>query len=56
MVYLQAQLNKERNPAFIAIGKISHAVGAAIRQYLNGIIFHIREGLAMKVYVLLLCL
>ena len=55
MVYLQAQLkrDKERNPAFIAIGKIAHAVGAAIGQYLDGIIVHIREGLAMKVYVLL---
>jgi FKBP12-rapamycin complex-associated protein len=51
MVYLQAQLkrDKERNPAFIAIGKIAHAVGAAIGQYLDGIIVHIREGLAMKV-------
>ncbi|KAL4938041.1 hypothetical protein BDV06DRAFT_201821 [Aspergillus oleicola] len=50
MVYLQAQLkrDKERNAAFIAIGKIANAVGVAIAQYLDGIIVHIREGLAMK--------
>lgn len=50
MVYLQAQLkrDKERNTAFIAIGKIANAVGAAIGQYLDAIIVHIREGLAMK--------
>ncbi|KAK2737357.1 phosphatidylinositol kinase- protein kinase tor1 [Myotisia sp. PD_48] len=50
MIYLQAQLKreKERNAAFIAIGKISGAVGNAIAQFLDGIILHIREGLAMK--------
>ncbi|KOS39997.1 hypothetical protein ACN38_g9146 [Penicillium nordicum] len=50
MVYLQAQLkrDKERNSAFIAIGKIANAVGTAIGQYLDGIIIYIREGLAMK--------
>ena len=50
MIYLQAQLkrDKERNSAFIAIGKIANAVGAAIAQYLDGIIIYIREGLAMK--------
>ncbi|PCH07029.1 hypothetical protein PENOC_021340 [Penicillium occitanis (nom. inval.)] len=50
MVYLQAQLKreKERNAAFIAIGKIANAVGVAIGQYLDAIIVYIREGLAMK--------
>lgn len=50
MIYLQAQLkrDKERNSAFIAIGKIANAVGPAIAQYLDGIIIYIREGLAMK--------
>lgn len=50
MIYLQAQLkrDKERNSAFIAIGKIANAVGPAIAQYLDGIIVYIREGLAMK--------
>ncbi|KAL2872445.1 putative TOR pathway phosphatidylinositol 3-kinase TorA [Aspergillus lucknowensis] len=50
MVYLQAQLkrDKERNAAFIAIGKIANAVGVAIAQYLDGIIVYIREGLALK--------
>ncbi|BDD58165.1 hypothetical protein MAP00_003466 [Monascus purpureus] len=50
MVYLQAQLkrDKERNAAFIAIGKIANAVHGAIAQYLDGIIIYIREGLAMK--------
>ncbi|CAG7961711.1 unnamed protein product [Penicillium olsonii] len=50
MIYLQAQLkrDKERNSAFIAIGKIANAVGPAIGQYLDGIIIYIREGLAMK--------
>ncbi|KAH3038047.1 hypothetical protein KXW01_003998 [Aspergillus fumigatus] len=50
MIYLQAQLkrDKERDAAFIAIGKIANAVGAAIAQYLDGIIIYIREGLALK--------
>lgn len=50
MVYLQAQLKKEkeRNSAFIAIGKIANAVGVAIAQYLDGIILYIREGLSLK--------
>lgn len=50
MIYLQAQLkrDKERNSAFIAIGKIANAVGVAIAQYLDGIIIYIREGLALK--------
>ncbi|KAL4860725.1 hypothetical protein BDV12DRAFT_90500 [Aspergillus spectabilis] len=50
MIYLQARLKreKERNSAFIAIGKIANAVGPAIAQYLDEIIIYIREGLAMK--------
>lgn len=50
MIYLQAQLkgDKERNAAFIAIGKIAHAVGNSIAQFLDGIIVYIREGLALK--------
>jgi FKBP12-rapamycin complex-associated protein len=50
MIYLQAQLkrDKERNEAFIAIGKIANAVGVAIAQYLDGIIVYIQEGLALK--------
>ncbi|KAJ5232571.1 hypothetical protein N7468_005527 [Penicillium chermesinum] len=50
MIYLQAQLKRERerDSAFIAIGKIANAVGPAISQYLDGIIVYIREGLAMK--------
>ena len=51
MVYLQASLKreKERNPAFIAIGKIALAVGSAMAPYLDGIILYIRENLSAKV-------
>lgn len=50
MTFLQGQLKKdrERNPAFIAIGKIAHAVGSAIGDYLDGIIVFVREGLSVK--------
>lgn len=50
MIYLQAQLKreKERNQAFIAIGRIAKAVGSAIGSYLDGIIVVIRESLSMK--------
>ena len=50
MIYLQAQLkrDKERNAAFIAVGKIANAVGNAIGEFLDGIIIYIREGLAIK--------
>lgn len=50
MIYLQAQLkrDKERNAAFFAIGRISHAVGNAIAQFLDGIIVYIHDGLTMK--------
>lgn len=50
MIYLQAQLkrDKERNAAFIAIGKIANAVGNSLGQFLDGIIIYIREGLSLK--------
>ncbi len=50
MIFLQGQLkkDKERNAAFIAIGKIAHAVGSAIAPYLDGIIVFVREGLSVK--------
>lgn len=50
MIYLQAQLkkDKERNPAFIAIGKIANAVGNSIGQFLDGIMIHVRDGLSLK--------
>ena len=50
MIFLQGQLKKdrERNDAFVAIGKIAHAVGSAIAPYLDGIIVFVREGLSVK--------
>ena len=50
MVYLQGQLkkDKDRNAAFIAIGKVANAVGSAIASYLDGIILFVREGLSVK--------
>ena len=50
MLHLQGLLkrDKDRNPAFIAIGKIASAVGSAIGPYLDGILIYIREGLALK--------
>ena len=52
MVHLQSLLkrDKERNAAFIAIGKIANAVGSAIAPYLDGIIVFVREGLSVKAY------
>lgn len=52
MIYLQAQLkrDKERNAAFIAIGKIANAVGNSIGQFLDGIVVYIREGLHLKAW------
>ncbi|KKY24120.1 putative phosphatidylinositol 3-kinase tor2 [Phaeomoniella chlamydospora] len=51
MIYLQSSLKREkdRNVAFIAIGKIALAVGSAMAQYLDGIILYIRENLSAKV-------
>ena len=53
MIYLQGQLkkDKERNAAFIAIGKVANAVGSAIASYLDGIILFVREGLSVKAYI-----
>lgn len=50
MTFLHGQLkkDKERNAAFVAIGKIAHAVASAIAPYLDGIIVFIREGLGAK--------
>lgn len=50
MTFLQGQLKKEkeRNPAFVAIGKVAHAVGNGIQPFLDGIIIHVREGLSAK--------
>lgn len=54
MIHLQGQLKREkdRNPAFIAIGKVASAVGSSIEAYLDGILVFIREGLGIKAYVL----
>ena len=50
MIHLQAQLKREkdRNAAFIAIGKVAKAVGSATAQYLDGILLYIRESLSLK--------
>ena len=50
MIFLQGQLKKdrERNAAFVAIGKIAHAVSSGIAPYLDGIVVFIREGLGVK--------
>lgn len=50
MIFLQSQLkdDTQRNAAFIAIGKIAHAVGSAIAHYLDGILLFVREGLSVK--------
>lgn len=50
MTFLQGQLkdDTQRNAAFIAIGKIAHAVGSAISTYLDGILVFVREGLSVK--------
>ena len=50
MTFLQGQLkkDKERNPAFTAIGKIAHAVGSAIAPFLDGIIVFVQDGLSVK--------
>jgi len=50
MIHLQGQLKKEkdRNPAFVAIGKVASAVGSAIDPYLDNILVYVREGLSVK--------
>ncbi len=50
MLHLQGLLkrDKDRNPAFVAIGKIAGAVGSLIGPYLDSILIYIREGLSLK--------
>ncbi|KAI9804847.1 MAG: hypothetical protein M1825_001216 [Sarcosagium campestre] len=50
MIHLQGQLkkDKDRNSAFIAVGKVASAVGSAIAPYLDGILLRVREGLGVK--------
>ena len=50
MTHLSGQLRKEkdRNPSFIAVGKVAGAVGSAIAPYLDGILVQVREGLRVK--------
>jgi FKBP12-rapamycin complex-associated protein len=50
MIHLQGQLirEKDRNPAFAAIGKVASAVGSAIAPYLDSILAYIKEGLTAK--------
>ena len=53
MMHLQGQLKRERdrNPAFVAIGQVANAIGSAIEPYLDGILVYVREGLSFKAYV-----
>ncbi|KAK5128460.1 hypothetical protein LTR85_003128 [Meristemomyces frigidus] len=50
MQHLQTLLKdpKQRNMAFVAIGKIAHAVGSQIAPYLDTILLHIRDALSVK--------
>ncbi|KAF2210767.1 hypothetical protein CERZMDRAFT_99368 [Cercospora zeae-maydis SCOH1-5] len=50
MQHLQNLLKdaKQRNLAFVAIGKIAHAVGSQIAPYLDTILLHIRDALSVK--------
>ncbi|TKA63316.1 hypothetical protein B0A55_12457 [Friedmanniomyces simplex] len=50
MQHLQILLKdvKQRNMAFVAIGKIAHAVGSQIAPYLDTILLHIRDALSVK--------
>ena len=52
MTYLQGLMkspkSQERNIAFVAVGKIAHAIGSQISPYLDHIILLIREALSMK--------
>lgn len=51
MLHLQGLIRKDRDrdKAFLAIGKIANAVGVAIAPYLEGILGYIYEGLTSKV-------
>ena len=50
MQHLQTLLKdpKQRNLAFVAIGKIAHAVGSQIAPYLDTILLYIRDALSVK--------
>ncbi|KAH9825549.1 TOR1 phosphatidylinositol 3-kinase [Teratosphaeria destructans] len=50
MQHLQTLLKdpKQRNMAFVAIGKIANAVGSQIAPYLDTILLHIRDALSVK--------
>ncbi|KXT09741.1 hypothetical protein AC579_9320 [Pseudocercospora musae] len=50
MQHLQNLLKdpKQRNMAFVAIGKIAHAVGSQIAPYLDTILLHIRDALSVR--------
>ncbi|KAK3724196.1 phosphatidylinositol kinase-related protein kinase tor1 [Vermiconidia calcicola] len=50
MQHLQTLLKdpKQRNIAFVAIGKIAHAVGSSIAPYLDTILLYIRDALSVK--------
>lgn len=50
MQHLQALLKdpKQRNVAFVAIGKIAHAVGSQIAPYLDTILLAIRDALSVR--------
>jgi len=50
MQHLQTLLRdpKQRNMAFVAIGKIAHAVGSQIAPYLDTILLHVRDALSVK--------
>ncbi|KJX99355.1 phosphatidylinositol 3-kinase like protein [Zymoseptoria brevis] len=50
MQHLQTLLKdpKQRNMAFVAIGKVAHAVTSAIAPYLDTILLHIRDALSLK--------
>lgn len=50
MIHLQGQLKKEkdRNPAFVAIGDVANAVQSAIDPYLDSIMVYLRQGLSEK--------
>ncbi|TID24911.1 60S ribosomal protein [Venturia nashicola] len=50
MLHLQGLIkrDKDRSPAFVAVGKVASAVGSSIAPYLEGILGYIKEGLALK--------
>jgi serine/threonine-protein kinase mTOR len=53
MLHLQGLLKREkdRNLAFVAVGKVASAVGSSIAPYLESILGYIKEGLMMKAQV-----